>query len=643
MRAYVLKNSSHTTSSSLCKKDEMTAQPVNSSCGGILVPSGAICNDKQLALSAAMGKKRDVPYQGIVESLQFKTICGSGGACFASLPCIRQIVSYCLNPAHSNINSGDIAGDVSTRSMHDYPIFYSAFCQDAIKGLIKETARKLAAHAPDAEECAKSLHDAITQFCSAYGETDKNVTPIAAYSSFLEPSSFVKARVDEAQLIESGKSIKHEPAPPSYSTWRLRGTPFETDFASKEILSEDIDVLVVGFKLSKGSIPPIFSRQTGRQNPYATEAKVMLRIKSSKYDATFMKAPNGIDYATLFNEYVGLDGTLDTNLMVVRADKESTVKIDTSNGTAPPQEVTLRPEFSGTIKTCSLSYADGEEGRVVITLENVYTNIAQFYADGNANCGCFTPFDVLVDRSGNTGTVKLPSSLTSRNTPQQQGINNPKYCRYGWNEIPSPTHNGEDYNRFGFGQFQIMLYKNYAEFGSKIVLNGNSDLTAIYKLPQSTTSLPSYFVIGAIETTGFTAPSDFLANFCACHLPSNLYASFYAFLNNAGNTDPKTECLFPGCASSDFPSLANVRLRNDPSIAKADACKKLDCTPSFRYNPITELYTTPAVGSGMECAKVLTTGPSRKYSESVAAISAILTMFIVTVIACVLLVIYRNR
>lgn len=591
-----------------------------SSCGGTLIPKSA-CGDS-LAVSAA-GGGRSVPYPGIVETVQFKAICGSSGVCFGSLSCIKQIATHCLNPAHASIDSGD-PPTPENKSMRNYPIFYSAFCQTAMKELFADTKKKLAARTPDANECAELLHSEVSRFCSVFGEGETNATPAAAYSRFLEPSEYTEARVFEDQAREGGAVFGEEE--PRYSTWKLRGVPFESDFTKTDVTSEDANVIVLALNISRGIVPPVFTgREGARQPPYATEAKVTLKVKTSKFDAEMFKAPNQIDYAKLFSEFVGINDP--TNVMVIRADKDVTVKIDTSNGTLPPTEVTIRPEISGTIKSCELSFGDGDEGRVNIKLINVYTNASQFYADKDANCGCFAPFEVT---TGEKPSIKVPTSLKIRNTPNTISAKSPTLCRYGWNEIPSPTRFADDYERFGFGEFQILLYKNYAKFGCSI----GEDLTKLFKLPRGSPQDE----IGALEITGFTSPAFFLADFCACHLPQLMYSSYYSFLNNAGNTEPKTECLFPGCAASNFPSLESVR--ND--IDSKATCKKLPCTPSFRYSPSTLLFTAPAVGDD-KCTKKNTSPPSFRYADTVTAIISMALTLAVTVIAVVLIVYYMRR
>jgi hypothetical protein len=586
-------------------------------------------------------------YAGAVETLHFKALCGleggGAGTCFSTAPCIRRITEHCLNPNNVDIDRGTADLDnPANRSMRQYPIFTNPYCRSAIKELIAETKANIAAGKQGAIEAATILHGRLSGFCAAHGTGEVNRSPFVAYSRYLAPARFVDRLVERDRSRRAGDGTVALGDARVAPVWRIRGVDFGADFSSREILSEDNDVLVLSLDVPRE--PPAVGVLGAIAPPYAKRATVTFLARTATAGGGVggdKFAANGLSMVDLFRDFDRRNGNRSfytdaerntvhlsaavkrlgdaaegyknqtardlqlaggkrpvagsprSSQIVIRASQPRMVNI--ARAGAAPQTVSVVPELSGQILYAYVqnAQAPNNTGRVVLELCDVYTNLAQFYNDGEGNCGCFHPFNFATDPATGAQTVVVPGGGSEYNTPglgsslEDSGVP----CRYGWNQLPSPTHKTAEYERAGVGEFTVHLFKDIDRTGTLLPAEGQLSTRTLFDRETHRTTegrVTTYMPLGAFELTGAVDTRDLVADLCACHMPDSMYTNFFSFLSQNGVLGHKDRCMFPSCANSSYPSLKIA----SPAAAGQSVCAGLPCAPNFSYDPETEKFAT---------------------------------------------------
>lgn len=621
-------------------------------CGGTPFPVGS-CSPSLVESAARAAAADTLPSDntGILESLEFQSICGEDAPCFDSLACAQKILEYCLNPMHVNISSGAFdALNADARSMRNYPIFESKFCQTALQKLLwAGTVASPSAGPPSASsletirQTPNGAHEALSAFCGVFGAGEEALTTGVAYSRFLEPARLVRE-------MSRGGWTHQAPEPPKGAVWKLRGVPYG-ESVDPEAHGETRDVMIVSLDVPTPTPQVVTHVVGGVVAPYAPRARV--GFYTTDIGGYARVAPNGLKYTDVFGDVATFNSTNfgagsapESTQLVVRASESRSVSVDLTDGDGALTVTQITPEFHGTVAECTIN----EFGLVVVDLVNVYANAAQLYATDSANCGCFTPFTIVAiphpeARPTPGYFVSLAIDVDSNNTTPE----NTK-CRYAWNEIPSPTLQPEVYDAAKIGWFGVRIYKN---------LNGtNTSLPATFGESPFNTRLPNvaspdvFTIDGALELTT-PSPKALLQELCACHLPQNVYDDYFAYLSKSGVSGVKNPTLFPGCASSRYPNAARAEMaRASPGGPGPGTAQLLPCEPRLNYSPADHRFTSPDGACLLDSfvspnvpvgdASVLVPAPTTDVA-TIVAVSGVGLMTVLTLAAIVACVVVKGR
>lgn len=558
------------------------------SCGGITFPSGT-CTPSlvESAARAAPENSNVSDHTGILESIEFQSVCGENAPCEMSLACAQKILEYCLNPMHVNISNGSYSAmDADARSMRNYPIFESEFCKSALQkmlwtGVVANHGVNDPASASEPHQTTSNgSHEALSAFCAVHGPGREPVTSGVAYSRFLEPANLV------ADMSKGDWSSTPPTQPPS-TKWKLRGVPFGFSVNPQDN-GETRDVMIVSLDVPVLTTPQIVTTVVdGVVAPYTDRARIGFFVTDM---GGYQKmAPNGLSYMEIFKDVESYNATNygagqapESSQIVVRASEPRKVKVDLSGDSqiSGATVASVVPEFHATVDKCTTH----ESGLVILDLINVYANTAQLYATDDANCGCFTPFTIGQGSGGgqNVFFVQPNPILDTHNVSPNGDV-----CRYSWNNIPSPTNTPDVYAAAKIGNYEIRMFKNLN--GTNTSLPIHSDTPFNLRVPNSA-SADVFTINGALELST-PSPKDFLQELCACHLPQSIYDSYFTYLSKSGVGGAKDPTLFPGCASSRYPNAA--RAAQKAATGNDTSGKGLPCTPSLNFWPETQTFTSP--------------------------------------------------
>lgn len=621
-----------------------TAPEEDPPCEGATFPPGGIaaCTSALVDSAARAATSTEVrgDYMGIIESLEFKSICGEQAPCDGTLACTEKILEFCLNPTHVNVASGVAdALNSDARSMRNYPIFESEFCQTALQKILRAGGATVSDNQVlgGTRSVPSGAHEALTAFCSAYGAGAQMQTNGIAYARYLEPSVLV------AELSRPSGSTAV--APPG-GKWKLRGVPFG-ESVDPEVHQESRDVMIVSLDVP-ASPPQIVTRVVnGAVQPYAPRARI--GFYSTDVGGYQTVAPNGLTYMNVFKDVETYNATnfgageaLQSTQISVCAAQLRTVFLDLTGGLGPPTETQVMPEFHGTVSSCTVS---SETGLVIIDIINVYVNAAQLYATRDANCDCFVPYTFV---SGSGGGITHPpnyfvspaASLTANNTSPEGTL-----CRYAWNEIPSPTNLPGEYERAEVGWFSIRMFKSLNSTNTGLpTVRG---VTPFNVRNPNVASADVFTINGAFELST-PSPKALLQELCACHLPAPIYANYFTYLSKSGVGGTKDVSLFPGCASSRYPNAA----RSVTEAAAHGTVKLLPCNPRLDYNPTLQKFSSPdsscllnsfvSPNAPVVDATVLSPNPTTD-AATLTAVSGVGLMTIVALAAILAAVIIKGR
>lgn len=129
------------------------------------------------------------------------------------------------------------------------------------------------------------------------------------------------------------------------------------------------------------------------------------------------------------------------------------------------------------------------------------------------------------------------------------------------------------------GKFSLYIYMDQYEVGSSLPEHTEQSLSMFSSLDP---------LIRGPQAVDHISPGGFVMSMCSCHLSQSVYDNFITDVitripsaTRAAPDKDIAQCLFPGCAASNYPAVVMV---NQPPVMNTNTCEVPLCIETIEIN-----------------------------------------------------------